>query len=460
MRLNEEVQRNFLQYTSHFDRRAFAAYNDGLLPLYRRLLYTSYNLNLGSRYVKAAKVVGDVLGNYHPHGDGAVYAGLIQLTCNEAISHCLEPMFEAQGNIGNPYSFDASCRNAAAMRYVEVKLTKYATEMLLDKEYMAQVPMVPNFDGTTTEPRFLPAKLPNILINGSFGIGGINRSLVPSFGTDSVVSLLRWLLTNPDATDEDIAEQFSKMPYRYRYGGVGNISAEQALSDSFSVNLTPHWVERSGKKKVLSFYGLPGITSTLDKILKKVYALDGTRAVTDNSDPHAKVPVPMLVDVLMHDDCAHPEHWEAAVVAAFSETARVTPRLCRKSAVRKFSLVSLLREWLGFRLALETKVLSARIADYRKSLAREELKLLVTTPEVLKKLPKLFELDKDGQVDYLKSLCGISDDDAKYILSLSFSQLTKSDQTGGRRSAENFRKQIATNERLLRNPATAVAKAL
>ena len=147
-------------------------------------------------------------------------------------------------------------------------------------------------------------------------------------------------------------------------------------------------------------------------------------------------------------------------MAAFSETARVTPRLCRKSAVRKFSLVSLLREWLGFRLALETKVLAARIADYRKSLAREELKLLVTTPEVLKKLPKLFELDKDGQVDYLKSLCGISDDDAKYILSLSFSQLTKSDQTGGRRSAENFRKQIATNERLLRNPATAVAKAL
>jgi hypothetical protein len=79
---------------------------------------------------------------------------------------------------------------------------------------------------------------------------------------------------------------------------------------------------------------------------------------------------------------------------------------------------------------------------------------------VFQKLPKLFELDKDGQVDYLKSLCGISDDDAKYILSLSFSQLTKSDQTGGRRSAENFRKQIATNERLLRNPATAVAKAL
>jgi hypothetical protein len=98
--------------------------------------------------------------------------------------------------------------------------------------------------------------------------------------------------------------------------------------------------------------------------------------------------------------------------------------------------------------------------DLRTSLAREELKLLVTTPEVLKKLPKLFELDKDGQVDYLKSLCGISDDDAKYVLSLSFSQLTKSDQTGGRRSAENFRKQIATNERLLRNPATAVAKAL
>ena len=84
----------------------------------------------------------------------------------------------------------------------------------------------------------------------------------------------------------------------------------------------------------------------------------------------------------------------------------------------------------------------------------------MTSPEVLKKLPKLFELDKDGQIGYLKSLCGISDDDAKYILSLSFSQLTKADQVGGRRAAENYRKQIAATEKLLRNPAVAVARTL
>ena len=158
MRLETEVLNNFGSYTKHFDKRAFAAVNDGLLPLYRRLLYASSIIGLDKgHFVKAARIVGDVIGNYHPHSDAAIYSGLVQLSANEEIRHMLVPMFEAQGNIGNPYSFIESCRNAAAMRYVEMRLSEYASTQMLDREYLALVPTFKNFDGR----RFIPASAGN-----------------------------------------------------------------------------------------------------------------------------------------------------------------------------------------------------------------------------------------------------------------------------------------------------------
>jgi DNA gyrase/topoisomerase IV subunit A len=458
MRLETEVLNNFGSYTKHFDKRAFAAVNDGLLPLYRRLLYASSIIGLDKgHFVKAARIVGDVIGNYHPHSDAAIYSGLVQLSANEEIRHMLVPMFEAQGNIGNPYSFIESCRNAAAMRYVEMRLSEYASTQMLDREYLALVPTFKNFDGRLDEPRYLPAKLPNVLINGAFGIGGIYRSLVPSFGMEAVQKLLHWFLQNQDATDEAIAKRFAKMPYLYRYGGTGTITAEDALSENFTLTLSSPF-EENVKRASLVFYGLAGMTSTLDRALRKIYALDGTKGVTDNCDPHNGVQ--MKVEVQMAPDCDNPEKWKRAVVSAFQENVTVSPRLYQRNVVHTLSLVGILRAWTTYRLSIESKVLQARRLDLAASLEREELKLLVTTPAVLKELPKLFSMEAEAQVSFIQHITGVTAEQAKYVLGLSFSQLTRANQESIKNAKNELQTRIGKTDRLLFDVAGTVAKSL
>jgi DNA gyrase subunit A len=198
--LEEEMRRSYLDYAmSVIVGRALPDARDGLKPVHRRVLYAMHELNndWNRAYKKSARIVGDVIGKYHPHGDTAVYDTIVRMAQDFSLRHML---VDGQGNFG---SIDGD--NAAAMRYTEIRLAKIAHEMLddLDKD---TVDFGPNYDGSEREPLVMPSRLPNLLVNGSSGIAVGMATNIPPHNLNEVVDACLHMLNNPEATVEDLME--------------------------------------------------------------------------------------------------------------------------------------------------------------------------------------------------------------------------------------------------------------
>ncbi len=198
--LEDEMRRSYLDYAmSVIVGRALPDVRDGLKPVHRRVLFAMYELNndWNRAYKKSARIVGDVIGKYHPHGDSAVYDTIVRMAQDFSLRYML---VDGQGNFG---SVDGD--NAAAMRYTEIRLRKIAHELLadLDKE---TVDFGPNYDGSEKEPLILPAKVPNLLINGSSGIAVGMATNIPPHNLDEVVTACLYVLHNPECTIDELIE--------------------------------------------------------------------------------------------------------------------------------------------------------------------------------------------------------------------------------------------------------------
>jgi DNA gyrase subunit A len=196
--LEEEMRRSYLDYAmSVIVGRALPDVRDGLKPVHRRVLFAMHELNndWNRAYKKSARIVGDVIGKYHPHGDTAAYDTIVRMAQTFSLRYML---VDGQGNFG---SVDGD--SAAAMRYTEIRMAKIGHELLadLDKE---TVDFVPNYDGSEREPAVMPARVPNLLINGSSGIAVGMATNIPPHNLNEVVDACRFLLENPDATVEDL----------------------------------------------------------------------------------------------------------------------------------------------------------------------------------------------------------------------------------------------------------------
>jgi DNA gyrase subunit A len=198
--LEEEMRRSYLDYAmSVIVGRALPDARDGLKPVHRRVLYAMHELNndWNRPYKKSARIVGDVIGKYHPHGDSAVYDTIVRMAQDFSLRHML---VDGQGNFG---SVDGD--NAAAMRYTEIRLSKIAHEMLadIDKE---TVDYGPNYDGSEKEPLVLPTRLPNLLVNGSAGIAVGMATNIPPHNLNEVVDACLHMLKNPEASIDELME--------------------------------------------------------------------------------------------------------------------------------------------------------------------------------------------------------------------------------------------------------------
>ena len=198
--LEEEMRRSYLDYAmSVIVGRALPDARDGLKPVHRRVLFAMHELNndWNRPYKKSARIVGDVIGKYHPHGDSAVYDTIVRMAQDFSLRHML---VDGQGNFG---SVDGD--NAAAMRYTEIRLSKIAHEMLsdIDKE---TVDFGPNYDGSEKEPLVLPSRIPNLLINGSSGIAVGMATNIPPHNLNEVVDACLHLLSHPDASIDDLMQ--------------------------------------------------------------------------------------------------------------------------------------------------------------------------------------------------------------------------------------------------------------
>ena len=196
--LEAEMRHSYLDYAmSVIVGRALPDVRDGLKPVHRRVLYAMYEANIvwNRPYVKCARVVGDVMGKYHPHGDLAIYDTLVRMAQTFSLRY---PLIDGQGNFG---SVDGD--NPAAMRYTECRLARITNELIVDID-KETVDFVPNYDGKEQEPAVLPSRVPNLLVNGSAGIAVGMATNIPPHNLSEIVTACLALLDNAEITVDEL----------------------------------------------------------------------------------------------------------------------------------------------------------------------------------------------------------------------------------------------------------------
>ena len=225
--LNVEMQRSYLNYAmSVIVSRALPDVRDGLKPVHRRVIYAMYDggYRPDRAFNKSARVVGEVMGQYHPHGDSAIYDTLVRLTQSWSLRY---PLVQGQGNFGSPGN-----DSAAAARYTECRMASLAMEMVRDID-QDTVDFVPNYDGKNLEPTVLPSRFPNLLVNGSSGIAVGMATNIPPHNLTEVAAGVQWALEHPDATREELLEALMERITGPDFPTGGQIVGRRGIQDAY-----------------------------------------------------------------------------------------------------------------------------------------------------------------------------------------------------------------------------------
>ncbi len=283
--IENSVQASYLDYSmSVIIGRALPDAKDGLKPVHRRILYAMHDLNLSSKvaYKKSARIVGDVIGKYHPHGDTSVYDALVRMAQDFSMR---APLIDGQGNFG---SVDGD--NAAAMRYTEARMTKISEDILkdIDKD---TVNFVANYDDTIKEPSVMPTRLPTLLMNGSEGIAVGMATKIPPHNLAELLDAILYSIDNPNVTADELM-QFIKGP---DFPTGGTIFGRRGIIDAYNTGRgrvkirAKHHIETKGKKEVIVLDELPyqvNKSRLIEQIanLAKDKTIEGISEVRDESD--------------------------------------------------------------------------------------------------------------------------------------------------------------------------------
>lgn len=365
--IEETLQSSYLDYSmSVIVGRALPDVRDGLKPVHRRILYAMDKLSLshGSKFKKSARIVGDVIGQYHPHGDIAVYDALVRMA--QEFSMRMQ-LVDGQGNFG---SVDGD--SAAAMRYTEARMTKYAGELLKDLEKNT-VNMIDNYDATTKEPDVMPTRVPNLLINGSSGIAVGMATNIPPHNPQEIMMGLKALLANPDIELYEIMEHI-KAP---DFPTGGTIFGKKGIMDAYAtgrgrikVRAKTH-IERKGNKDVIVIDELPYqvnkarlIENIADLVKDKL--IEGVSEIRDESDREGiRVVIELKKDAMS----------EIVLNNLYKQTSmQVTFGIIMLSILnqepRVFGIIEILKHFINHR---KTIIIRRTIFDLEKAKARAHI---------------------------------------------------------------------------------------
>ncbi len=297
--ITSELQESYLDYAmSVIVARALPDVRDGLKPVHRRVLWAMWDTGLSSdaKTRKSANVVGEVMGKYHPHGDTAIYDTIVRMAQDFSLRY---PLIQGQGNFG---SIDGD--NAAAMRYTEAKLSKIASELLMDIE-KETVDWIPNYDATHDEPKVLPAKLPNLLLNGTVGIAVGMATNIPPHNLTEVVDAAIHLLEKPKASVGELME-FIKGP-DFPTGGI--IYDKRAIQEAYATGkgaITTRGVAEITEGKARQFNititEIPYQVNRSDLVIKiaelvQEKKIEGIRDIKDESGKDTRIIIELKNDV-------------------------------------------------------------------------------------------------------------------------------------------------------------------
>src|SRR5690349_11354710 len=421
--IEDEMRQSYMDYAmSVIIGRALPDVRDGLKPVHRRVLYAMYDMGntWNTSYKKSARVVGDVIGKYHPHGDSAVYDTIVRMAQDFSMRY---PLVDGQGNFG---SIDGD--PPAAMRYTEVRLARIASEMLadIDKE---TVDFVPNYDDTTREPAVMPGRIPNLLLNGSTGIAVGMATNIPPHNMNEICDALLALIADPDIKFEKLIRIVTGPDFPT--GGI--IYGRQPIIDAYKTGrgvltvraqASTETEERTGKTKIVVTeipYQL-NKTRLIEKIAELVNdkKLDGISDLRDESDRDGmrivielkRDAIPLVVLNNLYKFTPMQDSFGIILLALIGGR----PRLC--------NLKELLEEFLAHRIDIVTR---ATAFDLRKAEARlhllEGLKIALDNLDAVIKLIRAAK-DPATAKEELMSRFGLSEIQAQAILDMRLQRLT------------------------------------
>ncbi|EGM2417310.1 DNA gyrase subunit A, partial [Campylobacter coli] len=427
--------------------RALPDARDGLKPVHRRILYAMNDLGVGSRsaYKKSARIVGDVIGKYHPHGDTAVYDALVRMAQDFSMRY---PSIDGQGNFG---SIDGD--GAAAMRYTEARMTILAEELLrdIDKD---TVDFVPNYDDSMSEPDVLPARVPNLLLNGSSGIAVGMATNIPPHSLNELVDGLLYLLDHKDASLEDLM-QFIKGPDfptgGIIYGKKGIIEAYHTGRGRVKIRAKTH-IEKKSNKDIIVIDELPYQTNKARLIeqiaeLVKEKQIEGISEVRDESDREGIRVVIELKREAMSEIVLNNLFKSTTMESTFG----VIMLAIHNKEPKIFSLIELLNLFLNHR---KTVIIRRTIFELQKARARahilEGLKIALDNIDEVIALIKNSP-DNTTARDSLVAKFGLTELQANAILDMKLGRLTGLEREKIENELAELMKEIARLDEILKS---------
>lgn len=420
--IEREMSRSYVDYSmSVIVGRALPDVRDGLKPVHRRILYAMNDLGIpyNRPHKKSARIVGEVLGKYHPHGDMAVYDAMVRMAQPFSLRY---PLVDGQGNFG---SVDGD--SAAAMRYTEARLTKMSADMLADID-KDTIDFVDNFDGSLKEPVVLPSKVPNLLVNGSAGIAVGMATNMPPHNLSEVVDATVYAIDNPDADVPELM-QFIKGP-DFPTGGIihglgGIISAYKTGRGKIKVRSKTHFEEKSNGKAMIIVDEIPYqvnkerlIEQIADAVRNK--DIEGITNVNDESDKDG-----MRIVIELHKDAM-----ESVVLEnLFKHTQmEITFGVINLALVNNKPMQLTLRELIRQYIEHRKEVVKRRTA-FDLDVARKRYHILEGLMAAINRMDEVIELiraskNADEASEGLQNLLSIDADQAKAILDMKLQKLT------------------------------------
>ncbi|HFJ1649557.1 TPA: DNA gyrase subunit A [Campylobacter coli] len=446
--IENSIKSSYLDYSmSVIIGRALPDARDGLKPVHRRILYAMNDLGVGSRsaYKKSARIVGDVIGKYHPHGDIAVYDALVRMAQDFSMRY---PSIDGQGNFG---SIDGD--GAAAMRYTEARMTILAEELLrdIDKD---TVDFVPNYDDSMSEPDVLPARVPNLLLNGSSGIAVGMATNIPPHSLNELVDGLLYLLDHKDASLEDLM-QFIKGPDfptgGIIYGKKGIIEAYRTGRGRVKIRAKTH-IEKKSNKDIIVIDELPYQTNKARLIeqiaeLVKEKQIEGISEVRDESDKEGIRVVIELKREAMSEIVLNNLFKSTTMESTFG----VIMLAIHNKEPKIFSLIELLNLFLNHR---KTVIIRRTIFELQKARARahilEGLKIALDNIDEVIALIKNSP-DNTTARDSLVAKFGLTELQANAILDMKLGRLTGLEREKIENELAELMKEIARLDEILKS---------
>ncbi|WP_072681759.1 DNA gyrase subunit A [Arcobacter sp. LA11] len=419
--IEDSIKASYLDYSmSVIIGRALPDAKDGLKPVHRRILYAMHDLNMSARapYKKSARIVGDVIGKYHPHGDTSVYDALVRMAQDFSMR---EPLIDGQGNFG---SVDGD--NAAAMRYTESRFTKISEDILrdIDKD---TVNFTPNYDDTLKEPAVLPTRVPTLLMNGSEGIAVGMATKIPPHNLGELLDAILHTIDNPEATADELM-QFIQGP---DFPTGGTIFGRRGIIDAYNTGRgrvkirAKHHIETKGKKEVIVLDELPyqvNKSRLIEQIanLAKDKAIEGISEVRDESDREGiRVVIELKKDAMseivlnnLYKSTPMETTFGIILLAVYNKEPKV------------FKLPEILNVFLSHR---KTVIIRRTIFDLEKAKARahilEGLKIALDNIDEVVKIIRASSNDAEAK-ESLQQRFGLSTIQSQAILDMRLGRLT------------------------------------